>query len=267
MSLRFTKEMPGAELIASPDNIDSYSEQSWDIRISIGNAPLDEAFFFPMENFSDLHCSIRELLENFALNPDKAEELDTDNYPELPFLQQELIQYFQGLRKGTLELKIYTNHGKKPIDLETPARDLISACIFRNKSWDYLVLDLVFCVDAPRIDSAEKEAFIARHISLKQNKNLQQEAIALQRKYDRYSSVSVAPCTLGIPDGFDVRLQMMEFDGLAPEWCLLVQMMAFEQINLDDAFEPTCEALQYQTHFSVEILKELKACGQVFENA
>lgn len=266
MQPMYSKEMPGAEVTFRPDHLNEYDQQPWDIRISIGNAPLDEAYFFSVESFADSARSIRELVEEFALNPLRESELDTDEYPELPFLQQELIQCYESAKTEQLSLSVFVNHCTEAIDLNTSAKNFLSACTFRDKSWDYIVLDLIFELETPAIDEDARTRFCERYSALENTEALQTEARVLAEKYERFGSVSVVPCALGVPDGFDVRLQMMEFDGLNQERCALLYLLWEEWVPLPDAFSRICESLAYKTNFSSELLEELKSCGDVFEN-
>ena len=250
MAPRYEKEMPGAEQQLRPDHLDEYASEGWDIRISIGDAPLDEAFFFPVESLADADRSVRELLEQFALNPTRESELDLLHYPDLPFLQQELIQFYAAAQSDQFKLRVFVNHRDGELDLDQPAREALATCMFRNRAWDYLVLDLVF--EAVTEDACPQavDAFVARH-----EKSTGFELVA---GYDQFASVAVAPCALGVPDGFDVRLQMMELDGLDLERCILAELMAEREVELADAFGPVCDALAFKTNFSLEILNELK---------
>ncbi|VGO16493.1 hypothetical protein PDESU_05084 [Pontiella desulfatans] len=259
MAPRYAKEMPGAEQVLRPGNLADYEGEAWDIRISVGDAPLDEAFFFPVESLADSDRSVRELLEQFALNPDREAELDIDHYPDLPFLQQELVQFYEAARKGQFNLKVFVNHGEGELDLESSAREVLASCTFRNRAWDYLVLDLVFEAETASADSTAVEAFVGRHQNNGSREALQGEAEALAATYEKFASVSVAPCALGVPDGFDVRLQMMEFDGLDPERCVLAMLMAEGGVELAEAFGPVCQALAFKTNFTTEILEGLKS--------
>jgi hypothetical protein len=91
---KYAKELPGAELTFRPEAQREYAALPWDIRVSIGDSPLEEAYFFSMESIADAQRSIRELLEEYALNPARVNALETDEFPELPFLQEELVQCY-----------------------------------------------------------------------------------------------------------------------------------------------------------------------------
>lgn len=264
MAHLFQKEMPGAELFFRPADLETYADAAWDIRISIGDAPLDEAFFCSVDSLAEADRPIGELLESIALNPECVDALDLDHYPELPFLQTELRQLFDAAKREQLSLAVVVN-GFGRVSLDETARGYLSACVFRNKSWDYLVLDLIFSVELPEIDANEVRAFCARYSALSPA-DIETEAEQLLA-YEKYGSVSIAPVALGVPDGFDVRLQMMEFDGLLPERCVLVQLLNIEPQPLEQTFAEVREGLAFQTHFSAEVMAELKRCGQVFEDA
>ena len=258
MALRYSKEMPGAEQVLCSGSLSEYADEAWDIRISIGDAPVDEAFFLTIEPLADADRSVRELLEQFALNPERESELDLDHYPDLPFLQQELIQYYEAAKNGQFTLRAFINHREGELDLDSPARGVLARCTFLNKSWDYLVLDLILEAATAEVDPDALKAFVARHPNLGSREALRKEAAGLANRYEKFASVAVAPCALGVPDGFDVRLQMMEFDGLDPERCVLVGLLAEGDIEWADAFEQVCEALAFKTNFTSEILNELK---------
>lgn len=263
MTAAYNKELPGADLITSPPDLQSYKGQAWDIRISIGDAPLAEAFIFSMDSLDDAKRSIGELLEKFALNPARAADLDLDYYPELPFLQQELLEIWQGAKEDAFELTLFINQREGAVQRDAVASDFLSACTFRNKSWDYLVLDIIFSIGPTRIDESKRSTFIERYQSLN-HEMAKQEVIALAA-YDKFASVAVAPCALGVPDGFDLRLQMAELDGIDSERYAVVQLLAQEELSLAEIFEPVCEVLSQKTHFTGDVLEQLKTCGQAFE--
>lgn len=262
MPPRYAKEMPGAKQVLCPGDLDEYAGYAWDIRISLANEPLDEAYYCTVESLGEADRSVRELLEDYALNPARESELDLDHYPDLPFLREVLGQYYEAARKGQLTLRVFVNQLDGELDLDLPAREVLASCTFRNRSWDYLVLDLIFETEAPQGDSDALDQFIARHQNLSDRDTLRAAADELAVAYEKYASVAVAPCALGVPDGFDVRLQMMELDGLDPERCVLTQLLADSHLELAECLEPVCEALAFKTNFTSEILNELKA----FEN-
>ena len=267
ISPKYAKEMPGAETVFRPADQVEYAGHAWDIRISMGNAPLDEAFIFSMESYADAARSLRELIEQYALNPEREVELDVESYPELPFLQQEFIQCWSAAQRGALDLTVFVNLCEGAVDLDLPAVDFLSACKFRDRSWDYLVLDLIFEVNTPKPGAEELRRFMERYAELSLSDALREETRKLAAQYEKYASVSVAPCALGVPDGFDVRLQMMEFEGLDPERFLMLHYMMEEDQLAEAVFEPVCEALAFKTAFTAELLTELQRCGKAFEDA
>ena len=100
---------------------------------------------------------------------------------------------------------------------------------------------------------------------------LKEKSCQIANEYDKYDSVSICPVALGIPDGFDVRIQMMEFDGLNIERSVLIRVIDENKVDIfgqndwcqiyEDFsfFEIVSEALAYKTNFSTEILIALKS--------
>jgi hypothetical protein len=355
MGLTFKKDLPGADIVFQPDDMEDYKNDAWDIRISIGDAPLEEAFYFTVDDPNAVNLTIDELLDSYALNPEFSSKLDTEEYPDLPFMQEELIQYRTNEHKGLLKLEYYVNHSsfEGPVNLWEPAKQYLCVCTYHDGSYDYRVLDLVIVPDISETTVFEIEqrrsvyghiyllmllgyfmekgerafrrfaketpmaAFLGRKSDLSHNvfangmrrletdhfistsasnmsagftlegssleftqrgteelASLKEESQSLAYKYDKYDSVSVSPVALGIPDGFDVRVQMMEFDGLDCErsvllrvldegreeyfgqgdWCEIYESFSF--------FEIVKEALAYKTNFSVEILQALKELAE-----
>ena len=286
----YSKQLPGAECVFQPPDLADYAEDAWDIRISIGDAPLEEAFYFTVEDPKAASLPIKRLLEEYALNPELASELDVAEYPDLPFIQQELLQYYTSAGKGGLKLDIYANNSDQgPLRLYEQASKHLSVCTYLDGSWDYRVLDLVFdptvpepggykdeqsqrryrkqflllalgqarsagdeslralCEheaisaalgargyrDQPELYRAVEDlrgASLIKRVELAGGRpgyglaltpkgeeaigNLEAEAERLVETYDRYASAAVSPPALGVPGGFDVRVQMMEYDGL-----------------------------------------------------
>jgi hypothetical protein len=88
--------------------------------------------------------------------------------------------------------------------------------------------------------------------------------------YNRFDSVAIAPPALGVPGGFDARVQMLEFDGRDCERSVLIQVLVQDRDQLFTAGEwhavyasfSVCafvrEAMAYKTNFSTEVLEALK---------
>lgn len=271
-SPRFAKELPGADCRYAPAELPGYAGTPWDVRISLGDAPLEEAFYFTIEGDGPLQLPLAELLEAHVLNPGRRGELDVATYPELPFLQEELGGYWEAAREGRLLLEIHVNHrpGSHPLRWDQPAVEHLGICTFHDGSWDYRVLDLVWLLEAPEPEAGERERLWSIYAPLvllarlgegdwslpgggvaqrwprlqgvlgglaarglvegdpgqglgltapgaREWQRLQEEAAELTRRYEGFASVSLHPPALGVPNGFDVRLQMMEQDGVDPE--------------------------------------------------
>jgi hypothetical protein len=351
MPLNFKKNLPGADIVFQPDDINEYNDDAWDIRISIGDAPLEEAFYFTVEDSQAVRKPIEQLLESYALNLELSSQLDVEEYPDLPFMQEELVQYRTNERQGLLKIEYYINHCpfEGPVSLSSPADKYLNVCTYHDRSHDYRVLDLVIVPFTPELslfDIQQKQnsyghiyllmlleyymgkgdrgfrkflkeppmaAFLGIVPDVSYNTftnglrrlemdhfikttggglggdltrktvgieltekginelaSLKEESRQIASDYDKYDSVSICPVALGIPDGFDVRVQMMEFDGLNFERSVLISVIDeskddvfgqndWSQIYKEFSFfDIVCEALAYKTNFSSEILSALK---------
>ena len=53
---------------------------------------------------------------------------------------------------------------------------------------------------------------------------MKQETLDTAQKYNCFDSVSIYPCALGVPGGFDARVQMLDYDGRDYELQVLLQV-------------------------------------------
>ncbi|MCK5802181.1 MAG: hypothetical protein KAI66_05085 [Lentisphaeria bacterium] len=157
MAPAFRKELPGAECFFQPDDLADYEDDAWDIRISLPEQPLDEAFYFTIDDPVLAEISVGRLLEDFALNVSRRNALDVEDYPDLPFLQEELAQYWMNGEKGLLELSFHVNNDPSPapLDLHTPASHVMGVCRYLDDSHDYRLLDLVMVATIPDSDPTQ----------------------------------------------------------------------------------------------------------------
>ena len=99
------------------------------------------------------------------------------------------------------------------------------------------------------------------HELIEQYKNAARE---IAEVYDCYESCSIAPPALGIPGGFDVRVQMMELDGKNLSESILLRVLedfgeeffsgdwaqTFENMSF---YNNVLDGLAFKTNFSFEI--------------
>ncbi len=348
----FKKDLPGADMTFQPQDMAEYENDAWDIRISLGSGPLEEAYYCTVEDPKAKDATLQDLLNRYALNPEQREHLDVAEYPELPFLLDELLQYQTNASQGLLDLSFYVNHspGSGPVNLNDRARQYLSACTYHDQSHDYLVLDLVLvaqvaqvtdthlsekqrlygylfllflldhydqqgarafkkfvakgpfqdCYDVAAsndfwalrqtLDTLEMSHFITVtrpygsetvSFSLELTEQgrteiarLTEEAEQACGRYDVYDSVSVWPCALGVPDGFDARIQMMEYDRIDYERQVFLLVLLENKTELItgkdwynhflhfDFYDTVQAALAYKTNFSEEVLSALKELAQ-----
>ncbi len=341
---QYEKELPGADCLFQPPELDEYRDDAWDIRVSIGEAPLDEAFYITVEDPTAVSRTIGELLDKYALNPALRDQLDVADNPDLPFMQEELMQYRANEKQGLLNVEYYVNHNPEPgpVELHSAAADYMGVCRYHDGSHDYRLLDLVLVPTVPDASTYEEERmgrelgriFLLRLIgyhsaagtdafrALEQHplmaeyvgsgqgggnfrfctamrrleteglvrrttpdgkhelvvtdkgreaiREIDEETARLGREYDLFDSVGISPPALGIPDGFDVRVQMMEYNGIDCARSVLLRILdmwpgdylagdVWQGAYEDSTFiRVVLEALAYKTNFSCEVLDALK---------
>ena len=346
--------MPGADCVFQPEDILEYENDEWDIRISLADAPLEEAFYYTMSDPSAVDMPINQLIKNHALDPKNIDQLDVAEYPDLPFIQRELNLYLENARKNILSVNFYINQApeSKPLDLNSKARDFLGVCTYHDNSHDYRVLDLVLVASPPDLGAFELDEIRRKYgqiyllllFNYKQElgdseftkflqedpfqdfkdnkydskhkniintiqsmdmkrliktaskygsqkdqqliqitdeghsliKKYKETAREIAQVYDRYDSCSIAPPALGIPGGFDVRVQMMELDNKNLSESVLLRVLEdfgeeffigdwaqnFENMSF---YNNVLDALAYKTNFSFETLKALKALGNTIQ--
>ena len=73
----FAKSLPGTDCTFQPDDLSEYRDDPWDIRISIADAPLEEAFYYTMDDPSAASLPIKVLLADHALNAQTSRKTKT----------------------------------------------------------------------------------------------------------------------------------------------------------------------------------------------
>ncbi len=348
----YKKKLPGAICLFQPDDLAEYKSDSWDIRVSIGDALLEEAFYITIKDPKAINKSIRELLDEYVLNIELQHELDIADYPELPFLQQQLIEYFKSVDSGRLKLDIFVNNNPRigPISTLERAKTLLGSCVYDDHSYDYCVLDLIILPRSKEVEEYNKNLYLKKYSEIFlllllsnyidnqqdylklctessigyflgnfNNKNsvpilnglkklksngfiakvsqdeessvtndnkfkliitetgyekiseVNEEIENIMNTYNYFDSVSISPPALGVPEGFDVRVQMMEYDRIDVEravfLCVLAdcyeelfQLESWEYNFLNASFmNNVIEALAFRTSFLPEVLVKLRS--------
>ncbi len=350
---KFAKELPGADNVFQPPDIADYIDDEWDVRISIGDSPLEEAYYFTIDDPAAVRLTIGDAL-NKALDPDQKSKLDVAEYPDLPFLQDELIQYRTNEKQGLLKVEYYINNDPSggPVNMWQTVRDYLSVCTYHDGAHDYRVLDIVMLPTVPQLSDYDTDrmrrihggtyllmlldyvqeqgdqalaeflasepvvSFLSTFSDMKHRefvdgmKSLVTEGLIVKTSdsgdgglrdadtiqvteagqaklqelkdqftrdadyYNQFDAVSVTPAALGVPDGFDVRVQMMEYDGADCQAVLLLQILAqdrdqwfaadqwLEAYESFAVFDVVSEAMAYKTNFSAEIMDALKKLAE-----
>ncbi len=116
--------------------------------------------------------------------------------------------------------------------------------------------------------TSENQIFISDQ-GYDQIESLQKEVEDLTREYERYQSVSVNPPTLGVPDGFDARIQIMRHHSIDVVRTIFLFAFLYNEQDLfgvdnwadsyesGESFSAIYDAFQYETDFSEDVIREL----------
>ena len=80
-SPKYNKNLTGAEITFQPEDINLYSEDPFDVQITIGYSPLEDGYYFTVKDpkLKDFrlfnHTSIMGELEDFSYFPSKSSNL------------------------------------------------------------------------------------------------------------------------------------------------------------------------------------------------
>jgi len=337
----YDKDLSGAVTEYQPVDLAEYDGEPWDIRISMDYAPLEEAFYFTVNDSDATSESVQVVLGEYALNTNRRGELDSAEYPQLPHIQEELLGYYNSAISGKAQLSVFVNKrpSETPIQLQDKVSDHLSTCVFNDGSHDYRLLDLIFVIESKTLGAselialreehgpsymlflidylkrnsppnssndlsasapfsayltaggrandrfpevtrtlevAEKMGFITAEggLSITQEghahlESLKQEVNNLRQRYECYQSVSVNPPALGVPNGFDARIQIMRKQSVDVVRAIFLFACVFDEDALfgvdnwaDDfesggSFSAIMDAFQYESDFTDDILDPL----------
>ncbi len=337
----YDKDLSGAVTEYQPVDLAEYDGEPWDIRISMDYAPLEEAFYFTVNDSDATSESVQVVLGEYALNTNRRGELDSAEYPQLPHIQEELLGYYNSAISGKAQLSVYVNKrpSEAPIQLQDKVSDHLSTCVFSDGSHDYRLLDLIFVIESKSLGASELSALREEHgpsymlflidylkrnsppnssndlsasapfsayltaegrandrfpevtrtlevtekmgfitaeggLSITQEghahlESLTQEVNNLRQRYECYQSVSVNPPALGVPNGFDARIQIMRKQSVDVVRAIFLFACVFDEDALfgvdnwaDDfesggSFSAIMDAFQYESDFTDDILDPL----------
>lgn len=147
---RYKKGVEGVDHYYQPDDLYKYVGEPFDIRISILDEPPDGGLWATVGE-DDISRPIGDILDELVIGRDaKQTEFIRENILELdefPFLSDSLdwvSDIWHRFREGDADLTICVNNGPDNISLEDTPREHICTCIWKDGSYDYMLLDLVF---------------------------------------------------------------------------------------------------------------------------
>jgi hypothetical protein len=147
---RYKKDVEGVDHHYQPDDLFKYAGEPFDVRVSILDEPPDSGLWATVTE-DNVTRSIGDILDELVIGREpKQTEFIRENILELdefPFLSDSLdwvSEIWHRFREGDAELTICVNHGPDNIALEDTPREHMCSCVWRDGSYDYMLLDLVF---------------------------------------------------------------------------------------------------------------------------
>jgi hypothetical protein len=154
---RYEKDVEDVLLDYMPSDIGDYDGTDFDIRITFGDDPLEDAFWVTVPGEAET-LTIRQLLQRYVLGETRADRerimasLDTDSNPDLPELCLAVRRAFDDAQRGKAVLRVHINKGPLDVNLDDPVRRHFSRAYSERYGFDYRLLDLVLDVrDVPNI--------------------------------------------------------------------------------------------------------------------
>jgi hypothetical protein len=147
----YAKDVAGVVLDYMPSDIRDYDGTDFDVRITFGDDPLEDAFWVTVPAEAE-RLTLRELLDRHVLGATRedreriAAALDTDTNPDLPELYLAVRRAFDDLRRGKAVVRFHINKGPRDVSLDEPAMRHFSRAFSRAHGFDYRLIDLVLDV-------------------------------------------------------------------------------------------------------------------------
>jgi hypothetical protein len=153
----YTKDVEGVMLDYMPSDIRDYDGTDFDLRVTLGDDPLDDAFWATAPGTAET-LTLRQLIDTYLLGSSKEdrerirESLDTDANPDLPELWLAVRRAFDDVAKGKATMRLHLNKGPLDVKLDEPAYRHFSRAYSQEHEFDYRLIDLVLEVtDIPGI--------------------------------------------------------------------------------------------------------------------
>lgn len=144
----YDKDVEGVVLDYMPSDIRDYDGSDFDIRVTLGDDPLDHAFWVTVPGETE-RLTLRQLIMHHLLGTSKEERdhirasLDTDANPDLPELWLAVRRAFDDVQKGKATMRIHINKGPLDVNLDDPVMRHFSRAYSQSLGLDYRLIDLV----------------------------------------------------------------------------------------------------------------------------
>lgn len=146
----YAKTAPGERLSYRPPDLGEYEGEPFCLRITPEDVDLERCFFVYLDESFEAY-SLRLLFQTFfvAPKPDRVEEMASWLEPWLgvdPLLPSKYVmlrRMIAKVHKRSGKVLFHINHGPGPVNPEDTVRNHLGTSVFRDRSFDDKILDLV----------------------------------------------------------------------------------------------------------------------------
>jgi hypothetical protein len=147
----YEKDVEGVQLDYMPSDIRDYDGGDFDLRITFGDDPLDDAFWITVPGDAE-GLTLCQLLQQHLLGAGREDRqrieasLDTDTNPDLPAMYLQVRRAFDDMERGKAVVRFHLNKGPADVNLDDPVMQHFSRAYSREYELDYRLIDLVLDV-------------------------------------------------------------------------------------------------------------------------
>lgn len=153
----YDKDVEGVMLDYMPSDIRDYDGTDFDLRVTLGDDPLEDAFWVTAPGEAE-SLTLGQLIDTYLLGSSREDRerirasLDTDTNPDLPELWLAVRRAFDDVAKGKATMRLHLNKGPLDVRRDEPVGRLFSRAYSQEHGFDYRLIDLVLeVVDIPGI--------------------------------------------------------------------------------------------------------------------
>lgn len=146
---RYSKGIEGVDHYHQPDDLFRYLNEPFDVRVTVLDERPDVGLWATMDA-DDVNRPIGDLLDEFVIGSTREQTefirekmLELEEFPHLSDALDRVADIWHRYRAGEADVDICINNGPDDISLDDSAYQQMCTCVWRDGSWDYMLLDIV----------------------------------------------------------------------------------------------------------------------------